>query len=89
MNPVVPANCPDPGVLAIQATVPDYYMVCTGGTFPIRRSAELVFWDDLDSSRSAARTHWIVRGVPARTAAVKPAARNRIQFALRIVVLPK
>jgi GH43 family beta-xylosidase len=45
-NPVVPMSCPDPGVLAISGTTPDYYMVCTGGSFPIRHSAELIFWDD-------------------------------------------
>lgn len=48
-NPVVPTSCPDPGVLAIAGSAPDYYMVCTGGAFPIRRSAELVFWDDSGS----------------------------------------
>ena len=46
-NPVVPFDCPDPGVLAdAGATEPAYYMVCTGGSFRIRRSADLVLWDD-------------------------------------------
>ncbi|WP_236516966.1 family 43 glycosylhydrolase [Sandaracinus amylolyticus] len=42
-NPVVPFDCPDPGVLADESA---YYMVCTGGRFPIRRSRDLVRWSD-------------------------------------------
>jgi GH43 family beta-xylosidase len=42
-NPVVGFDCPDPGVM----TGDDgFRMVCTGGRFRIRRSADLVLWDD-------------------------------------------
>ena len=44
-NPVVPFDCPDPGVIAVPAQGgTDYDLVCTGGTFPIRTSRGLVFW---------------------------------------------
>lgn len=47
LNPVVGFDCPDPGVLAVpDAEDPGYYMVCTGGSFPIRFSRDLVFWED-------------------------------------------
>jgi GH43 family beta-xylosidase len=46
-NPVVGFDCPDPGVIAVpDAADPGYYMVCTGGSFPIRYSRDLVFWED-------------------------------------------
>lgn len=48
-NPVVPHSCPDPGILAVEGEVPSYYMVCTGGRFPIRRSRDLVRWEDTGS----------------------------------------
>lgn len=43
-NPVVPFDCPDPGVLRDGSPRPTYYMVCTGGTMPIRSSDDLVTW---------------------------------------------
>lgn len=43
-NPVVPFDCPDPGVLRDEGARPTYYMVCTGGTLPIRASDDLVSW---------------------------------------------
>lgn len=46
-NPVVPFDCPDPGVLGYEGY---YYMVCTGGRFPIRRSRDLVRWSDTGAS---------------------------------------
>lgn len=48
INPVVPFDCPDPGVVAVPEDdgTAAYYMVCTGGTFPIRHSRDLVFWED-------------------------------------------
>lgn len=48
LNPVVPFDCPDPGVIAVadENDVPTYYMVCTGGSFPIRSSRDLVSWSD-------------------------------------------
>jgi hypothetical protein len=44
-NPVVPFDCPDPGVVAT-GEPPVYYALCTGGSFPIRRSHDLVLWED-------------------------------------------
>jgi beta-xylosidase len=50
-NPVVPFDCPDPGVLAApDADPPGYYALCTGGSFPIRFSKSLVFWQDTGAS---------------------------------------
>ncbi|MDC0716823.1 family 43 glycosylhydrolase [Nannocystis bainbridge] len=46
-NPVIPFDCPDPGVLGVeQPDGPHFYMVCTGGSFPIRHSRDLVLWND-------------------------------------------
>lgn len=45
LNPVVGHDCPDPGVIRD----PDsgmFYAICTGGPFHIRRSPDLVFWED-------------------------------------------
>ncbi|HSC88302.1 MAG TPA: family 43 glycosylhydrolase [Polyangiaceae bacterium] len=44
-NAVIAANRPDPGVLADEGL---YYMVSTGGQFRIRRSYDLVMWEDTD-----------------------------------------
>lgn len=49
-NPVVPFDCPDPGILAAGGSEPRYYMVCTGGRFTIRRSADLVTWETTDAA---------------------------------------
>lgn len=50
-NPVVPFDCPDPGVIALDdAEPPGFYMVCTGGSFPIRWSHDLVLWHDTGAS---------------------------------------
>lgn len=48
VNPVVGFDCPDPGVLATTGDdgLPLYAMTCTGGSFPIRRSRDLVLWQD-------------------------------------------
>ncbi len=43
-NAVLAANRPDPGVLA-DGNPPVYYMLTTGGKFPIRRSYDLVLWE--------------------------------------------
>jgi len=44
-NPVIPSDCPDPGVLNLMdAPEPTYAAVCTGGAFPIRTSRGLVTW---------------------------------------------
>jgi arabinan endo-1,5-alpha-L-arabinosidase len=55
-NPVVPNDCPDPGVLREGS---EYYMACTSGGpgYPIRSSKDLV--------------HWTYRG-PVFTSATKP-----------------
>jgi GH43 family beta-xylosidase len=46
-NPAIPFDCPDPGVLGVDDTDgPHFYMVCTGGSFPIRHSRDLVLWSD-------------------------------------------
>ena len=46
-NPVIPFDCPDPGVITPQDTGGrDFAMVCTGGRFPIRLSRDLVIWHD-------------------------------------------
>ncbi len=46
-NPVVPQDCPDPGVLESGGT---FYMACTGGKLEIRSSKDLVTWTDTGSS---------------------------------------
>jgi beta-xylosidase len=43
VNPAVGFNCPDPGVLNDDGR---FYMVCTGGRFPIRVSDNLILWED-------------------------------------------
>jgi GH43 family beta-xylosidase len=42
-NPVIDVNCPDPGVIAVGDA---FYAICTGGHFGIRRSYDLVRWED-------------------------------------------
>ncbi len=49
INPVVPFDCPDPGVVEV-AGGGAFAMVCTGGRFPVRRSADLVLWEDSGSA---------------------------------------
>ena len=45
-NPVMQSSCADPGVLALDDW---YYAVCTGGRFRIKRSRDLVIWQETDS----------------------------------------
>ncbi len=45
-NPVVPFDCPDPGVTAAPGDHPFYVMVCTGGAMRVRVSDDLVKWRD-------------------------------------------
>jgi len=45
INPVVPFDCPDPGVVRLKGG-DGFAMVCTGGAFPVRRSDDLVLWED-------------------------------------------
>lgn len=47
-NPVLATDCPDPGVIAV-GTPPVYYAICTGGRFRIRRSHDLVLWEDTNA----------------------------------------
>ncbi len=49
-NPVESFDCPDPGVLGLEAPDgPHFYKVCTGGKFPIRHSRDLVLWEGTDA----------------------------------------
>jgi len=45
-NPVVPFDCPDPGVMALPGAHVSFFMVCTGGKMRVRRSDDLVRWTD-------------------------------------------
>lgn len=45
-NPVVGFDCPDPGVIGTGEAATPWAMVCTGGSFPIRGSRDLVRWSD-------------------------------------------
>lgn len=45
-NPVVPVDCPDPGVLRVDSNPIQFYMVCTGGRFPLRKSDDMTAWSD-------------------------------------------
>ncbi len=45
LNPVVARDCPDPGV-AYDEETRAFYAICTGGKFHVRRSYDLVFWED-------------------------------------------
>lgn len=49
-NPVVGFDCPDPGVTATDDPASPWAMVCTGGSFPIRTSRDLVRWADLGAA---------------------------------------
>lgn len=53
-NPVIGFDCPDPGVLALPDPDPAksmFYAVCTGGSFPIRSSRDLVTWSDAQGAK--------------------------------------
>lgn len=45
-NPVVPFDCPDPGVTVVPGEHVSFFMVCTGGKMRVRRSDDLVRWTD-------------------------------------------
>src|SRR5690606_35922651 len=47
-NPVIPFDCPDPGVAAAPEAG-GFVAVCTGGRFRVRTSRDLVRWSDTDS----------------------------------------
>jgi GH43 family beta-xylosidase len=63
-NPVIAQDCPDPGVIALPpATSPSYDVVCTGGTFPIRTSRDLVSWSKAGTSiLPAGKPPWAANG---------------------------
>lgn len=49
-NPVIPFDCPDPGVAANpDGDPPGFVAVCTGGRFRVRTSRSLVTWTDTES----------------------------------------
>lgn len=46
-NPVIPFDCPDPGVAFVPGREhPRWVMACTGGAMPVRFSDDLVTWED-------------------------------------------
>jgi len=60
VNPVIPFDCPDPGVMFDGTT---FYAVCTGGAFPIRSSRSLVFWNDTGTALlPAGKPAWAANG---------------------------
>lgn len=62
-NPVVPFDCPDPGVINAPDPRPAFYMVCTGGSFPIRKSRNLVGWQDTGVSvLPSGKASWSANG---------------------------
>jgi GH43 family beta-xylosidase len=49
-NPVIPFDCPDPGVVETPDTEPPgFAAVCTGGRLRVRTSRSLVTWSDTES----------------------------------------
>jgi beta-xylosidase len=63
INPVLARDCPDPGVVAVDGGAGGYFMVCTGGRFAIRRSPNLVTWQDAGASIfPSGRPPWAVNG---------------------------
>ncbi len=64
VNPVVPFDCPDPGVLALDdVDPPGFAMACTGGSFPLRFSRDLVTWNDTGVSLlPAGKPSWAANG---------------------------
>lgn len=63
-NPVVGFDCPDPGVIGITRDGhPLFAMVCTGGSFPIRLSDDLVTWRDAKAAViPGGKTAWSANG---------------------------
>jgi len=60
-NPVIPFDCPDPGVLAASGK---FYAACTGGSFPIRSSRDLVTWKNVPGAAilPAGKPAWAANG---------------------------
>jgi len=62
INPVIPFDCPDPGVVEL-AGGDGFAMVCTGGAFPVRRSDDLVLWEDSGAAiLPAGKPAWAANG---------------------------
>jgi len=60
-NPVIPYDCPDPGIL--KGAEDFYYAVCTGGSFPIRSSRDLILWSDTGAAvLPAGKPAWAANG---------------------------
>lgn len=63
LNPVVGFDCPDPGVTATDEPATPWAMVCTGGSFPIRVSRDLVSWTDGPAALlPAGKPSWAANG---------------------------
>lgn len=58
-NPVA-ANAPDPMVLRVGQERPEYYVFATGGGFPVRRSRDLVRWEQAHTAMET-RPRWAVQ----------------------------
>lgn len=62
-NPVVALDCPDPGVVATDEADAPWAMACTGGSFPIRGSRDLVRWSDTGAALlPAGKPSWAANG---------------------------
>src|SRR5512132_843465 len=63
-NPVMDFDCPDPGVIGVsKGGQPSYDIVCTGGSFPIRTSRNLVSWSDTKAAViPAGKPPWAANG---------------------------
>jgi GH43 family beta-xylosidase len=63
-NPVIASDCPDPGVIAQgPGASPTYDVVCTGGSFPIRTSRDLISWSKSGSAvLPAGKPPWAANG---------------------------
>jgi beta-xylosidase len=64
VNPVIPFDCPDPGVLFDDsARPPAFFAACTGGAFPLRTSRSMVFWSDTGTALlPAGKPSWAANG---------------------------
>ncbi len=63
VNPVTAFDCPDPGVIGPGGTATGFHMVCTGGSFPIRRSRNLIFWHNTGAAiLPAGKPSWAANG---------------------------
>lgn len=62
-NPVVPFDCPDPGVTSAPGAHPFFVMVCTGGAMRVRVSDDLVTWrDSANAILPGGKASWSANG---------------------------